>query len=63
MNPIEARAMDPQQRFLMETVYEALEAGGMTIESLRGSDTSVFAGVMCGDYEAMLMRDLDEVPT
>lgn len=63
VNPIEARAMDPQQRFLMETVYEALEAGGMTIESLRGSDTSVFAGVMCGDYEAMLLRDLDEVPT
>lgn len=63
VNPIEARAMDPQQRLLMETVYEALESGGMTIESLRGSDTSVFAGVMCGDYEAMLLRDLDEVPT
>lgn len=63
INPMEARAMDPQQRFLMETVYEALESGGMTIESLRGSDTSVFAGVMCGDYEAMLLRDLDEVPT
>lgn len=63
VNPIEARAMDPQQRLLMETVYEALESGGMAIESLRGSDTSVFAGVMCGDYEAMLLRDLDEVPT
>lgn len=63
INPMEARAMDPQQRLLMETVYEALESGGMTIESLRGSDTSVFAGVMCGDYEAMLLRDLDEVPT
>ena len=63
VNPIEARAMDPQQRLLMETVYEALESGGMTIEGLRGSDTSVFAGVMCGDYEAMLLRDLDEVPT
>lgn len=63
INPIEARAMDPQQRLLMETVYEALEAGGMKIESLRGSDTSVFAGVMCGDYEAMLLRDLDEIPT
>lgn len=63
VNPIEARAMDPQQRMLLETVYEALESGGMTIENLRGSDTSVFAGVMCGDYEAMLLRDLDEIPT
>lgn len=63
INPIEARAMDPQQRMLLETVYEAIESGGMTIEGLRGSDTAVYAGVMCGDYEAMLLRDLDEAPT
>ncbi|KAK2776557.1 lovastatin nonaketide synthase [Colletotrichum kahawae] len=63
INPIEARAMDPQQRMLLETVYEAIESGGMTIDGLRGSDTAVYAGVMCGDYEAMLLRDLDEAPT
>lgn len=63
INPIEARAMDPQQRMLLEIVYEAIDSCGMTIEGLRGSDTAVFAGVMCGDYEAMLLRDLDEVPT
>lgn len=63
INPIESRAMDPQQRLLLETVYEAVESAGAPIEDLRGGDTSVYAGVMCGDYEAMLLRDLDSAPT
>ena len=63
INSLEAKAMDPQQRLLLETVYESIESAGMTIENLRNSDTSVYAGVMCGDYEAMLLRDLDAAPT
>ncbi|KAL2173167.1 polyketide synthase [Thermothelomyces heterothallicus CBS 202.75] len=63
INPIEARAMDPQQRILLETVYEAVESAGMTLAGLKGSDTAVYAGVMIGDYEAMLLRDLDAAPT
>ena len=63
INPIETRAMDPQQRLLLETVYETIESAGMTIEGLQGSDTAVYAGVMIGDYEAMLLRDLDVSPT
>ena len=63
INPIEARAMDPQQRLLLETVYEAIESGGMSVERLQGSDTAVYAGVMIGDYEAMVHRDLDCAPT
>lgn len=63
INPVESKAMDPQQRLLMETVYEAIEAAGMTINGLRGSDTGVYVGVMCGDYDAMLQRDLDTCPT
>jgi acyl transferase domain-containing protein len=63
INPIEARAMDPQQRILLETVYEAVESAGMTLDGLKGSDTAVYAGVMIGDYEAMLLRDLDAAPT
>lgn len=55
--------MDPQQRLLLETVYESIESAGMTIEGLQGSDTAVFAGVMIGDYEAMLLRDVDSAPT
>ncbi|RDW86024.1 hypothetical protein BP5796_04349 [Coleophoma crateriformis] len=63
IKPVEAKAMDPQQRLLLETVYEGLESAGMTIEGLRGSDTSVYVGVMCADYEAMVLRDLQSIPT
>ena len=57
IKPIEAKAIDPQQRILMETVYEGLESAGLTIDALRGSDTAVYVGVMCNDYEANLLRD------
>lgn len=46
ISPNEADAIDPQQRILLETVYEALEAGGHTLEKLRGTDTSVYVGTM-----------------
>ncbi|KAJ6195920.1 polyketide synthase PksF [Bipolaris maydis] len=63
INPVEAKAMDPQQRLLLEVVYESIESAGLSIDRLRGSDTAVFAGLMCGDYEARMLRDLDQVPT
>ncbi|KAJ4290808.1 hypothetical protein N0V90_010003 [Kalmusia sp. IMI 367209] len=63
IKPSEAHAADPQQRVLMEVVYEALEASGLTIKSLKASDTGVFVGAMCADYEALQLRDLDDIPT
>ena len=63
IKPSEAHAADPQQRVLMEVVYEALEESGLTIESLKASDTGVFVGAMCADYEALHLRDLDDIPT
>jgi hybrid polyketide synthase/nonribosomal peptide synthetase ACE1 len=45
VNAVEANTMDPQMRLLLETVYEALEAAGQPIESLRGSNTAVYSGV------------------
>ncbi|KAK7739675.1 Type I Iterative PKS [Cytospora paraplurivora] len=50
IRPAEAKAMDPQQRYLMEVAFEGLEAAGMLISDLRGSDTSVYVGVMFDDY-------------
>lgn len=47
----EAESIDPQQRLLMETVYESLEAAGISIESLSESSTAVYVGVMCNDFE------------
>jgi acyl transferase domain-containing protein len=43
--PMEAVGMDPQQRQLLETVYEALEAAGLTLEGLGGSLTSMHIGL------------------
>lgn len=40
----EVLSTDLQQRVVMENVYEALENAGFTIEDVRGSKTSVFAG-------------------
>ena len=45
INAVEASTIDPQMRLLLETVYEALEAAGQPIESLRGSHTAVYTGV------------------
>lgn len=54
--------MDPQQRILLETVYEATENAGLRLEDMRGSDTSAYIGVMGDDYHDMMLKDLDSVP-
>ncbi|KZL71656.1 beta-ketoacyl synthase domain-containing protein [Colletotrichum tofieldiae] len=60
--PLEAEAIDPQHRLLLEVVYEALEAGGIPLEKTRGTDTAVYVGQMSNDYWDHLLRDLDSIP-
>ncbi|GLY15210.1 polyketide synthase [Kineosporia sp. NBRC 101677] len=50
LSPREALATDPQHRLLLETSWEALENAGIAPQSLRGSRTGVYAGVMYHDY-------------
>ncbi|CVL03383.1 probable polyketide synthase [Fusarium mangiferae] len=62
ISPKEAQSMDPQQRMLLETVYEGIESAGYSMQQLRGSNTAVFVGVMFLDYQLISARGLDSLP-
>ncbi|TJZ95688.1 SDR family NAD(P)-dependent oxidoreductase, partial [Actinacidiphila oryziradicis] len=50
ISPREALAMDPQQRALLETSWEALESAGIDPVGLKGADVGVFTGTSSQGY-------------
>jgi amino acid adenylation domain-containing protein len=46
----EAMHMDPHQRILLEVVYEAIENAGYDMDTLNGSNSSVFMGDTSQEY-------------
>lgn len=57
LSKMEATAMDPQQRQLLEVIYEGLENSGITLEAINGSHVGCFVGSYAGDYGDIQARD------
>ncbi|OBK36525.1 polyketide synthase [Mycobacterium sp. 1245111.1] len=53
ISPREANLVDPQQRLLLRTTWEALEDGGISADSLAGTDVGVFVGGFTLDYQLL----------
>ncbi|KAL5327873.1 hypothetical protein ACEPPN_005579 [Leptodophora sp. 'Broadleaf-Isolate-01'] len=58
----EAISMDPNQRQMLEVVYEGLENAGITLENLNGASVGCFVGSFASDYGDMQGRDPENRP-
>ncbi|CAK3786646.1 polyketide synthase [Lecanosticta acicola] len=63
ISPSEASALDPQQRFLLESTFECLESAGIPMERISGSKTGYFAGSFLTDYDTVTSSDALNIPT
>ena len=49
--------MDPQQRLVLQTVWETIESAGYSASELAGTNTGVFVGVSTNDYQDILQDE------
>ena len=61
ISPREAAKMDPQQRLVLEVAHEALDHAGIPSDTLRHTQTAVFAGASTTEYGYLAMTDLPQV--
>ncbi|KAI1129321.1 polyketide synthase-like protein [Nemania abortiva] len=58
---LEDEIMDPQQRKLLEVIYECLENSGSSLNQMSGSNTAVYVGNFSQDHLLMQIRDPDDL--
>ena len=63
INAREADQIDPQQRQMLEIVWEALEDAGIRPSDLSGSKTGVFIGGFTLDYKILQFADVSGIGT
>ena len=61
ISPVEAQMLDPQQRMMLETSWQALEDAGINPDRLKGSCTGVYTGISNDEYR-MLVVEADKPP-
>ncbi|THV53463.1 hypothetical protein BGAL_0050g00300 [Botrytis galanthina] len=57
INNLEATYMDPQQRKLLEVIFECFESAGICLEDISGSNTGCYVGNFTMDFLVMQSRD------
>ena len=56
ISPVEAHLLDPQQRMMLETTWQALEDAGMSPDQLKGSRTGVYTGISNDEYRMLVVE-------
>lgn len=61
ISPREAMRMDPQQRWLLEAAWEAIEDAGTAPSKLRQANIGVFVGIASNDYGVLQLSNDEHV--
>ena len=58
ISPVEAQLLDPQQRMMLETSWQALEDAGIDPDRLKGSRTGVYTGISNDEYRMLVLESV-----
>ena len=56
-----AKLIDPQERILMQEVYNSFQDAGINVKEMAGTSTGVFVGYEYSDYEQFFRQNVDKI--
>ena len=59
ISPVEAQLLDPQQRMMLETSWQALEDAALAPDQLKGTRTGVYVGISNIEYRGLIMESAE----